>query len=484
MDSLTHLFVGLRWQDLIDIVLNSYILFRLYVLFQGTNVFRMAITIAFLWLVERMAVAMGLIVTSWAMQGIIAAGALIVIIVFRNEIAEVFQHRSLKSIFWGFPRHQVHSPIAIIVESVRDLANHKLGGLLVLPMKKDIESLVHGGVPWHGKLSREMILSIFWNGTPVHDGAAIIQDDRIVEVAAILPLSKRTDLPSHFGTRHRAAAGLAERTDALIIVVSEERSEITVFKDDAIVHTKDNFELERILCQLTGTALAQSGGLQPKTQLKVAAFICLTVITGVWFNFARGLETLVTLEAPIEFINRDPRMEIFSASTSSVKLQLSGSGLLVKSIRSDQIKVQLNLANAIAGSNQIAIARDSIVLPPGLQLKQVEPEALEVNLDIPVTKTLPIQADWTGKLPANLLLTSIRLQPASAVVIGGSQTLKDIETIFTEKIPLETITSSGKVSVGLVLSPSSLKLMDESKNRIEMNYVLAQRPPSGTDESK
>ena len=84
-----ELLAGLRWQDIVDILLNSYILFRLYVLFRGTNVIRMIVAIAMLWMLERMAVNMGLIVTSWAMQGIIAAAALIVIIIFRNEIAGV-----------------------------------------------------------------------------------------------------------------------------------------------------------------------------------------------------------------------------------------------------------------------------------------------------------------------------------------------------------------------------------------------------------
>jgi diadenylate cyclase len=103
MEPLNHFFFDLRWQDLVDILINSYILFRLYVLFRGTNVIRMIMAIVMLWMVERMAVNTGLIVTSWAMQGIIAAAALIVIIVFRNEIASVLQTRNFKSFYGVFP---------------------------------------------------------------------------------------------------------------------------------------------------------------------------------------------------------------------------------------------------------------------------------------------------------------------------------------------------------------------------------------------
>jgi diadenylate cyclase len=367
--------------------------------------------------------------------------------------------------------------VDIIVESVYELARRKLGALIVLPLKKGIESVVQRGVPWQGKLSREMLLSIFWHGTPVHDGATIVQGDRIVEVAAILPLSKRSDLPSHFGTRHRAAVGLAEQTDALVIVVSEERGHVTVFKDESIIFDiKDNMELSRLLREHAGEVTASSGLKRQTVELGIAAMICLASITGIWFSFARGLETLVTLEVPVEFMNRDPKMEIFAASASSVKLQLSGSGTLIKSVRPDQVKVKLNLANAVAGSNQIPIARNSIALPPGIQLKQVDPQALEVTLDLPVVKTLPLQADWTGKLADGLILEDVRMVPDTVKVIGGSLMLKDLQTIYTEKIPLEGITTGGTATVSLVLQPSSLKLEEGSGNRVDVIYKVKRRP--------
>jgi uncharacterized protein (TIGR00159 family) len=476
MDPLTQFTTGLRWQDIVDILLNSYILFRLYVLFRGTNVIRVILAIAMLWMLERTAVNMGLIVTSWAMQGIIAAAALIVIIVFRNEIASVLQTRSFKSFFWGIPQRQAQTPVDVIVECVYELARRKLGALIVLPLKKGVETVVQSGVPWQGQLSREMLLSIFWHGTPVHDGATIIQGDRIVEVAAILPLSKRTDLPSHFGTRHRAAVGLAEQSDALVIVVSEENGQVTIFKEEVIIGIHDNLELKEVMQEHAGEVAATHTLKRQSVELGIAAMICLISITGIWFSFARGLEALVTLEVPVEFMNRNPDMVLFSASASSVSLQLSGSGRLIRSVKPDQVEVKLNLANAVAGNNQIPVSRESIALPPGIHLKQVSPPSLEVILDLPVQKILTIQPDWTGKLPEGLILEEARPVPATVKVVGGSQTLENIQTIYTEKIPLENITATGTVSVGLVLQPSSLKLEDGAKNRIDVICTVRKRP--------
>jgi len=482
MEPLIQSLAGLRWQDIVDILLNSYILFRLYVLFRGTNVIRMVIAIAMLWVLERLAMTMGLIVTSWAMQGIIAATALIIIIVFRNEISGVLQPHILKSFFWGIPQRQIKTPIDIIVDSVYELARHKLGALIVLPLKKGIESVVQGGVPWHGKLSREMLLSVFWHGTPVHDGAAVIQGGQIVEVATILPLSKSNALPSHFGTRHRAAFGLAEETDALIVVVSEERGEVTVFKDRAFINIKDSIDLDRVLREHVGTLHDKRGARHQAMELGLAAVICLFGIAAIWFSFARGVETFATLEVPVEFMNRGPKLEILATSASSVTLQLSGSGALIRSVRPDQVQVKLDLKNAVPGSNQIAIARNSIVLPPGIQLNLVEPQILEVNLDTRYQKDLPIQPDWTGKLPAGLIMQDARIIPEMVKVTGGSLALKEIQTIYTEKIPLENITANGSVSASLVLLPSYLKLDEKSHDNVEVIYKIALRPsPSDND---
>jgi len=484
MELILNSLYGLRWQDIFDILLNSYILFRLYVLFRGTSVIRMLVAVSALWVLERMASSIGLIVTSWAIQGIIALAALIIIIVFRNEIASVFKARSITSFFWGSPRRQIQTPIEIIAESAFELARHNLGALLVLPLKKGIEDVVHGGVNWQGKLSSEMLLSIFWKGTPVHDGAVIIQGDQVVETAAILPLSTSNTLPSHFGTRHRAAAGLTEQTDAMVIVVSEERGEVTVFKDEQVISVKDAAELLAVLQKYAGTVSATNGARNQVIELTLAAMICLAGVTGIWFSFARGYETLATLEIPLEFINRDPKMEIISASASTVKLQISGSGSLIRAVRPDQVKAKLNLANAVAGNNQVPITRDGIVLPPGIELKKLEPQELEVNLDLLAKKNLAIQPDWTGKLPPDRIVKEFHTDPETVTVIGGSKTLKDLQTIYTEKIPLDNITADGKVTADLILLPSSLKLANESQNSVKVIYTIAKRHPVTNAEAR
>ncbi|MBT9437994.1 MAG: DisA protein [Desulfobacterales bacterium] len=476
MDKVLLFLSSIRWQDIVDVTLNSYILFRLYVLFRGTTTLRVLIVIAFLWFFQRIAAYLGLIITSWAVQGVTAVAALIIIVIFRNEIRSVLQAKNLKAILWGVSLKTIKTPVEIVVESVYEMARKKIGALIVFPAKEDLKELIQNGVPWRGRISKEMIMSIFWHGNPVHDGAAVIQGDQITDVGVILPLSNRKNIPLYYGTRHRAAAGLAEITDALVIVVSEERGNVLVAKgsDMRVIERKD--ELVTILQEQVGiTTKALDYVRKEKIKTGLAAVASVLFIIGVWFSFSRGLETMITLEIPIEYMNRDARVEIIDTSVNAVNLNLSGSGTIIKTIRPDKVNVKLDLSKAVIGRNTYTITEENITLPPGAFLKGVKPSVVEVTLDVPIVKELPVQVAWTGKLPENLILSEARLDPEKLLVEGGSHMLKNISTIYTEKVLLDNISESGKISVKLVLNPASLKIALGSKDRISIEYVVKKR---------
>lgn len=476
MSILESFFTNIRWQDILDILVASYFLFRLYVLFRGTYVFRVIVGIGFLWIFQRIAGYMGLIVTTWAMQGIIAFAAIIIIIVFRNEIRDVLQAKNIGAILWGFSHKAVKTPVQIITGSVYEMAKRRIGALLVFPGKDVLEELVQSGIPWKGILSKEMVLSVFWPDNPVHDGAAIIQGDRIVEVGAILPLSRRSDLPSSYGTRHRAALGLAEKTDALIIVVSEESGKVVYMKGDQIKEIGNNIELEKILRANTGTSSDYKGLRErDKLNLALAAMTIFLFVAGTWFSFSRGLETLKALEVPIEYMNRDSSMELISSSLNSVTLNLSGAGTLLKSVGSEQVKIRIDLSKAVVGLNAYTITHENITLPPGIILRGVDPPVVEVTLDIPVVKDLPLQVDWAGTLEKDLILEAVELRPDRIKVVGGSKLLEKISTMYTEKVALDNLKESGAMSVRVVLTPASLKVAGDSKDRLSISYVIRKR---------
>ncbi len=476
LTKLIYLISSIRWQDIVDISLNSYILFRVYALFKGTNVFRVLIGMTVLWFFQRIAASLGLVVTSWVLQAIAAAAALIIIVVFRNEIRSVLQARKLKSILWGFSAKAENIPTEIVADSVFEMARQRCGALLIIPGKEDLSEIIRSGITWKGLVSKEMILSIFWPDNPVHDGAAIVQGDQITMVSAILPLSHRDDLPSNYGTRHRAALGLAEVCDALVIVVSEERGEVVVAKDSRLRVVDQERKLEQIVQVHLGTlSYRRRVRVRERVETATAALVSLVFITGVWFSVTRGEDTLVTLEIPVEYLNRDPEMEIVATSVNSAQLSLSGSGALIKSIRPEQVRIRLDLSKSVMGSNSFTITGDNISLPPGIVLKDVTPQVIDVTLDIMAKKELPVQVDWVGKLPEDLILPEVWLEPGTVQVIGGKQILEAITTIYTEKVPLDQLRESESLNANLALNPASLKVASGSKPKITIKFRTEKR---------
>ncbi len=476
MDNISQILTTIRWRDIFDIGLNSYILFRLYVLFRGTPVFRIMIGMAVLWFFQGIAISVGLVVTSWVFRGITAVAALIIIVVFRNEIRNVLQARNFKSLFWGLPQKSILTPVETIAASVFEMAQKRIGALLVLPGKDNLEDSIQKGIPWRGAITKEMILSIFWPDNPVHDGAAVIKGNRILEVACILPLSQRSDLPSYYGTRHRAALGLAENTDALVIVVSEERGNVAVAKGSRIRTVTSKSQLEHRLREHTGTASKEGfEGGREKLEISAAALVSLVLISAVWFSVSRGLDTLMAVEVPIEYMNRDPAKEIVDTSVNTVNLKLAGSASLLKTIQPEQARVRIDLNKSIIGLNSFTVTQDNIRLPPGVVLKGVSPPVIEVNLDVLSEKILPVQVDWVGKLAQQLILVNAELKPAEIKVVGGKQILGNISTIYTEKIPLDNITTSGTVTANLALNPATLKIGPGLPNKVVIKYLIAVR---------
>ena len=476
MEKLINFLSSMRWQDFIDISLNSYILFRFYVLFRGTNVFRVLIGMTVLWFFQRIAIAVGLIVTSWVVQGIVAVGAIIIIVVFRNEIRRVLQAKNLKSLLWGLSSKSAIAPTEIIVDSVFEMAHRKCGGLIVFPGKEDLSDAVQGGIPWRGLITREMIASIFWHDNPVHDGAAIVNGDQISVVGAILPLSHRDDLPSRYGMRHRAALGLAEATDALVIVVSEERGDVLVAKSSRLREVKQKSTLESNIQEHLGTpAIKKRYRRKERLETVTAALLSIIFITGIWFSVSRGQTTLVSMNIPIEYLNQKPGTEIVDTSAKSVSLVLSGSGALIKSITPDQVGVRLDLSHAVVGANAVTVTAGNVSLPPGILVKEINPPAVEVDLDETIKKTLPVQIDWTGKLPPESILVNYKLDPQTVEVVGGKRFLEKVTTLYTEKVPLNNLRGQGEITAKLALNPASIKIAPGSKDKVTINYVIRKR---------
>lgn len=474
---LEKLFSVMRWQDVLDILLNSYILFRLYIVLRGTRLFLIVVFIFVLLVVQQIVTTTNMILTHTVLQGIAALTAIGVLIVFRYEIRSIFQTKSLKDLLWHVSTKPVVTPVEIIAGSVYQLARKKIGALIVLPGRQPVDAAIQNSVSWKGQVSREMIESIFWPDNPVHDGAAVIEGNQINRVAAILPLTERANLPMRFGTRHRAAIGLTERSDALVLIVSEERGEVTLAHMGQIEPVKNASVLEKRLRQHTGMAGASPQRTTSERRSAALAFVLsLMVVSSVWYSYSLGfVRSLTTVEVPIEYVKRDPSMEIIESSSTSVRIQLSGSLQLISRLDPSQIKVRFDLSQAVAGRNSVTITEDDITLPPGASLKKVEPSSINIMVDTIGQKRLPVQVDWTGALPPGILIQELQLDPATVEVIGGQLLLTETDTIYTAKVPVDELNESGELRAALALVPASLRLAPGQETSVLIRFKVRLR---------
>ena len=476
MDPIVQFHTAIRWQDLVDILITSYVLFRFYVLFRGTNVLRVLFALACIWFAQRIATSAGFIVSGWISQGIVAAAALIIIVVFRNEIRAVLQSQNFKAILWQLPQKQVITPLEVIAESSFELSRRRIGALIVLPGREDLEEIMQHGISWQGIVSKEMLLSIFWPENPVHDGAALIRGNRVQEVGCILPLSKRDDLPSSYGTRHRAALGLVEHTDAMVIIVSEESRAVSIARNGKITKVAGRERLEQMLRAHFGIRLkARPGIMNEALEFALAGVFSVILVTGIWFGITRGQDILDTFDVPVEYVNRAPQLEIMDTSAASVELRLSGSRSIIGAIRPEQLRVVVDLSQAVEGTNNIPINSDNLTLPPGVFLNDVSPHIIDVSMDVLIEKQLPVQADWVGQLNPALILTDVVISPDKINFIGGKKLLDGIRTLYTEKIPVDRITQSEEITVTLDFNPAKLKISSGDKSKVTVRFTVMNR---------
>jgi YbbR domain-containing protein len=216
-----------------------------------------------------------------------------------------------------------------------------------------------------------------------------------------------------------------------------------------------------------------------KIKLAAAACISFLIMAGIWFGFTRSQYTIIALNVPIEYVNRPPNYDILDTSVDEARLQLLGSSALIKSLGPGQVGVRVDLSKAVEGRNTFPVTQADIILPPGISLNKIHPATIDVTLDIPATKELPVQVDWIGRLPENTALTNVSVSPETMRVVGGSKTIEKVNTLYTSPVRLDTLSKSGYFTVPIVLSPPSLKLAPYVSERVTVHYRLEERNPSG-----
>lgn len=233
--------------DIIDIALISYVIYRLLLLIKGTRALYMVMSIIILLIVLGVSEFLGLRVTSWVLNNFTGYLFLTLIIVFQPEIRRALAFIGESNFFESSSTNMNSRVVDELVRSATVLANRQLGALIIIQRNTKLIHYVQVGPKIDSIVSKDLLLSIFIPYSPLHDGAVILEGSRLTYAGCILPLTKRDDISQVYGTRHRAAIGITEETDAVAIVVSEERGAISVAMNGSITSELDAGMLEETL---------------------------------------------------------------------------------------------------------------------------------------------------------------------------------------------------------------------------------------------
>jgi len=230
-------FLNFSLIDLIDIILVAAVIYIIFRWIRGSSAMNIFIAIILLFLARVIAMAVNMRMISALLGAVLDVGAIAIIVIFQPELRRFLNNigrtAGNNTLIRNLMRHHQfegldNETVSELVLAVDQLSENKTGALIVIRRKDNLQSILGTGDIVDARLSQRLIMNIFFKNAPLHDGAVVVGDNRILAARCTLPLTERLDIPATFGMRHRAALGLAEQCDARVIVVSEETGHITL----------------------------------------------------------------------------------------------------------------------------------------------------------------------------------------------------------------------------------------------------------------
>ncbi len=243
----TLLFI--RWQDIIDILVVAFVTYRIILMIKGTRAVQMLLGLAIIVGIFILSQKSDLVMTQWVLNNIMNSFILVIVVLFQSDIRRALTSVGKTPFFGERDKEKVAEVYTLeeVIKASAILAQKKIGALMVLEKETGLKDYIEGGVELGAKVTNELITSIFLPNSPIHDGAVIVQQNRIKAAGCFLPLSMDPNISKSLGTRHRAAVEISLETDAAVIVVSEETGKVSLVSNGKIMKNLDSDRLWELL---------------------------------------------------------------------------------------------------------------------------------------------------------------------------------------------------------------------------------------------
>ena len=378
-------FLNIGIADVVDILVVAVLLYTATAWLKQTRaafIIRGIFVLAAIYIVARY---LDLQLTAWLFQGFFAIFLIIIVVIFQEELRQIFERIAVWSLTSKNAPSLRSDTADILVGTLADLAKDKIGALIVVEGKDPIARHIMGGIELEGKISEPLLKSLFDPHSPGHDGAVIVGSERISRFAAHLPLSKDFKQLAHVGTRHSAALGLAELSDALCIAVSEERGKISVARDGRLRQVDNLQELGSLLQKFLHEKYPSTERRRISISLVrenwVAKLVSLSLAVGLWYVLVPGSSTMeMTYKVPVQVENLPTALRVEDLQPNEVSATFTGPKRTFYFFDPGKLKITVDLSSAEIGRKTLHLSAQNIRYPQNLTLQQLNPATLRISV--------------------------------------------------------------------------------------------------------
>lgn len=388
-------FLNIALADVADIFLVAGLLYTAIAWVKTTRAAFVVRGIFILGAVYIVARELDLQLTAWIFQGFFAIFLIIIVVIFQEELRQIFERIAVWGLASKHPPPLGSETVDILIKSLADFAKDRIGALIVLRGSDPLERHIVGGIHLDGRLSEPLLKSIFDPHSPGHDGAVVVEMDRIARFTVHLPLSKNFQQLSQVGTRHSAALGLAELTDALCLVVSEERGQISVARNGRLRGVDNLQELGALihgfLQDKYPSRARKKISIQFLRENWVAKAASLALAVVLWYVFIPGSKIVeATYRIPVQLENVPTTLLVEGIQPPEVSVTLTGQRRAFYLFDPRNLRVAVDVSLVEMGRRTFNISEQNVRYPKkDLTLQGLSPSTLRIS----VKKTPPVDGD-------------------------------------------------------------------------------------------
>jgi uncharacterized protein (TIGR00159 family) len=459
IDSIWTLLQSIRIQDILDIAIISVLISALLIWIKGRASRFVFIGISLLGFIYVIARFFQLYLTTVVLQGFFAIFVFVLVVIFQEDLRRFFERLAILGMVRKKPQLiTLHGHNAeIIAQAVANLARNRVGALIVIQGDDPLDRHLSGGTQLNGLLSQPLLESIFDPHSIGHDGAVIIDGNTVTHFGCHLPLSQNTRQYGNLGLRHTAALGLSERSDAICIVVSEERGTISLAEGEEIREVASTSALKvAIESFLSGKAPAKKPGpvalwLKENTKEKVIAIALACIL---WLVFGYQRESIYRdFTIPIEYLNVPPEWIIEEPKITDAKIMLAGPSQAFQLLNTDSLKISLNLSQLQEGKQDIVLTKEMIRIPSNMNVVGIKPGRITLTASRLVRVSIPLEIVTENSPPPGVTIQKITATPSSLKVLLPSTVNRNKIKIQTVPIDLRAVTSPTTLTPKLIVPP-------------------------------